>query len=159
MADETRDTNTNADGSITVDELKKRAASKTVASGSGSSSAQLLKGLLMWNKESYLLIDNSKHIYLQHATGSSKMSYIDGVITQESQTSTTEKTPKHYIDSPDCKVGSGASHPDTKCDGLMELLEKMALAIDAKAGKASTCTADVLSAKSAICSATVQIAD
>lgn len=155
-----RDIQEESTENIEIAEIRKRdKESQVQVTGSGNSAAQLLKGLLFWNKESYLLIDNAKHIHLFHAGGTSKMSYVDGVINQESQTSITEKTPKHYIDSPDCKVGSNASHPDTKCDGLMQLLTKMAAAIDAKYGVPSTCSAQVSAAYNSICSGIVKIAD
>lgn len=153
-----RDIQQESNVKLELEEIKKRTSSFNSTSGSGNSAAKLLKGLLFWNKESYLLIDNEKHIYLEHAQGTSKMSYIDGVINQESKTSTTEKTPKHYIDSPDCKVGSNASHPDTKCDKLMELLTKLATAIDTKYGAPSACSAQVSAAYSDICSSIVKIA-
>jgi len=165
MADNTiqRDIQEETTEPITVAEIKKRIidskSSNSNVSGSGNTAAKLLKGLLFWNKESYLLIDNEKHIYLQHASGTSKMSYVDGVITQESNTSTTEKTPKHYIDSGDCKIGTNASHPATKCDALMNLLTQLATAIDTKYGAPSACSAQVASAQSSICSNIVKIAD
>jgi hypothetical protein len=69
-----------------------------------------------------------------------------------------EKSPHHYINCPDVQVGVDASHPDTRCDILMDLLDRMAQAIDKKYGVPSACTADVKASKSQVCSDIVQIA-
>jgi len=69
-----------------------------------------------------------------------------------------EKSPHHYINSPDVQVGTDASHPDTKCDKLINLLSSMATAIDAKYGAPSTCSAMVQSSSSDVCSSIVKIA-
>jgi len=69
-----------------------------------------------------------------------------------------EKSPHHYINSPDVQVGKSASHPDTKCDKLFELLNKLASAIDTKYGVPSTCVAQVTTAKLDVCSDIVKIA-
>lgn len=140
-------------------EIKTRTGISVKNSSSGNSAAKLLKGWLFWNKGSYLLIDNAKHIHLFHESGSSEMHFVDGVITEDAITSITEKTPKHYIDSPDCKVGHGAMHPDTKCDGLMALLTTMATALDLKFGVPSAMAAAVSAAYPSICSSIVKIAD
>ena len=69
-----------------------------------------------------------------------------------------EKSPHHYINSPNVQVGENASHPDTLCDKLFELLTKLAVAIDLKYGVPSVCASDVASALPDVCSAIVQIA-
>jgi hypothetical protein len=69
-----------------------------------------------------------------------------------------EKSPHHYIDCPDVQVGHSANHPDTKCDKLFELLNKLASAIDSKYGAPSTCSLQVQSAKEDVCSEIVKIA-
>lgn len=69
-----------------------------------------------------------------------------------------EKSPHHYIDCPDVQVGTDASHPATHCDDLMDLLAKLATAIDSKYGAPSATSAQVASSRSSICSTIVQIA-
>lgn len=69
-----------------------------------------------------------------------------------------EKSPHHYIDSPDVQVGTGAMHPDTKCDKLFALLAQMAVAIDTKFGVPSATSALVAGAMADVCSMTVKIA-
>lgn len=90
------------------------------------------KGLFIQVKDSYINIDNNTNI--------------------------TEKSSNHYVDASKVKVGTNASHPDTKCDKLFELLDKMAQAIDKKYGVPSTCSAFVKSAKASTCSEVVSIA-
>lgn len=144
---------------LTLAEIKIRNNITGQVNSSGNSAATLLKGLLYWNKGSYLLIDNNKHLHLFHEGGPSEMHFIDGDITENAINSITEKTPHHYIDSPDCKVGTNAIHPDTKCDGLMALLTTMAAAIDGKFGVPSAMSAAVAAAQPTICSSIVKIAD
>ena len=145
-----------------VAEIRKREIQQNQKANTNSKNtiSKFLKGLLFWNKESYLLFDNNKHITISHANDTSKMTYIDGDINEESQSSITEKTPKHYINSGDCKVGTDASHPDTRCDELMILLEHFAKAIDSKYGPPAIplCSIKVAQMKSQICSDIVKIA-
>ena len=70
-----------------------------------------------------------------------------------------EKSDENYIDANNVMVGHNASHPDTLCDKLIQLLMKMAIAIDSKVGPVTTITAEVSKAFNDICSKTVKIAD
>lgn len=84
-----------------------------------------------------------------------KMTYIN--ITPDGK-DIVEYSPHHYIDCPDVQVGHEASHPDTKCDKLFELLSNLASAIDTKYGAPSTCSLQVQQSKMSVCSDIVKIA-
>jgi len=110
-------------------------------------------GLRMYFDDSHLTIDPAKHITLEHKGGPSKMTMIEGVTTQFSDT-------QHYMDAPDCKIGNGASHPATKCDALFDILSTMATMIDSKVPPTPGIAKGLVDAgKATACSAIVKIAD
>lgn len=117
------------------------------------------KGIMIWLKESYVNIDKNLHITIMHAGSPSKQTFIDGHINMEANTDIIEKSPYIYLNGSDrVDVGTGADENAVRCGPLMQLLAQMAAAIDAKTGAPSTCTAQVQTAKSGICSSIVYIA-
>jgi len=110
-------------------------------------------GLRVFFDDSHLTIDPAKHITLEHKGGSSKMTMIEGVTTQFSDT-------QHYMDAPVCKIGNGASHPATKCDMLFQLLGTLGTMIDSKVPPTPGVAKGLVDAGEAMaCSAIVKIAD
>lgn len=110
-------------------------------------------GLMIWHKESFVNIDKDTHIKIHHSKGPSFIELIDGEITEYSKD-------KHYIDTPDARIGHNASHPDTKCDILFQLLEILATYIDAKVPTTPGVAKGIVQAmREQVCSKTVQIAD
>jgi RNase P/RNase MRP subunit p29 len=110
-------------------------------------------GMMIWNKESYVNIDNKNAINIFHAGGPSKINLIGGKLTEFSKE-------QHYIDSPKVLVGNSASHKDTKCDQLFELLGLMAKMIDAKLPLSTGVAENVVKQYQQLaCSSTVFIAD
>jgi hypothetical protein len=116
-------------------------------------------GLKIWHKKSYLTIDKESHITLEHSGGTSKMTYIDGSIKEESNADITEKSPYIYLDGDKVDVGHGADEAATKCNSLIQLLVQLAAQIDAKVPSSPGVAVQLVNgAMSNICSKIVKIA-
>lgn len=90
------------------------------------------QGLMIWHKGSYVNIDKSKHIIIEHVGNPSIITLVDGKIVVQSTDNIYEKSPYIYMDSPKVHVGSGADQSITRCEDLMALLGQLAAIIDSK---------------------------
>jgi hypothetical protein len=116
-------------------------------------------GLLMWHKESYMRIDKTKHITINHSGGTSIQTFIDGNVTITTAATIIEKSPMIHLDSPDTRLGPGSFQSATRCESLMDLLMNLAKMIDEKIPKTGTLAQNLVKAnKTLICSSTVDIA-
>ena len=90
-------------------------------------------GLKIYHKESHITIDKNTHITIEHSNSTSKMTWIDGHIKIDAKDDIIEESPYIYLDGTDkVDVGHGADDQAVRCNELIQLLLKLAAAIDAK---------------------------
>lgn len=116
------------------------------------------KGLMIWLKSSYINIDKSGDIFISHSGNTSESSYVGPVLTHKAADSVITSAPTINLDSPDCRLGTGAAHPAVKGDELMTLLMKMAVATDAKVPTTPGAVVAMVTS-SDVLSSTVYVAD
>lgn len=117
-------------------------------------------GLLIYLRESIINIDKDTHITIGHSGKTSEMTYVDGAIEINSNSTQKMNSPHIHINSPDTKLGPSGHQPATRCGSLMNLLARLANDIDKVAAKAGTVTfsGTKVASASGICSGTVTVA-